>query len=120
MVDPSFIPQLVPLFAPHCGGLGRDRELTAALQILASGELRGIRYLSDGGGHAYALSWSGASAPLESLQCLLRFPDLPSIEYTFQLPCHQLVAWLVEGAGQGLPDAFWPWLLQGRGAPGPT
>ncbi|MFM7634280.1 MAG: type IV pilus biogenesis protein EbsA [Cyanobacteriota bacterium] len=116
MVDPSFIPQLVPLFAPYCGGVNRERELTAALVRLVTGELRGTRALADGGGHDYGLRWSGTPAPLEPLQCRLSFPDLPAIDYSFEIPCHQLVRWLIEAPGQGLPESFWPWLLQGHGA----
>lgn len=120
MVDPSAIPALVPLFAPYCGGLERERDLLRALQILAAGELQGARRLNDGGAHAFALQWSGDPAPMAPLRCQLRFPDLPAIQYDFQLPCRQLVDWLMESAGHGLPDSFWPWLLQGRTAPGPT
>ncbi len=120
MVDASSIPALVPLFAPYCGGVGRERELMTALQTLAMGRLQGGRRLSDGGAHAFELSWSGDPAPLAPLSCQLRFPDLPAIQYDFQLPCHHLVDWLMEAAGDGLPESFWPWLLQGRGAPGPT
>ena len=120
MVDPSSIPALVPLFAPYCGGVGRERELMVALQILANDQLQGSRPLSDGGAHAYVLRWSGDPAPLAPLSCQLRFPDLPAIQYDFQLPCHHLVDWLIETGGVGLPESFWPWLLQGRVAPSPT
>lgn len=117
MVDPASIPSLVPLFAPYCGGVGRERELKEALSLLATGQFRGSRPLSDGGSHAFEFSWSGEPAPLEALVCQLRFPDLPSVGYDFRLPCHQLVLWLMEARGTGLPESFWPWLLQGRLAP---
>ena len=120
MVDPSSIPALVPLFAPYCGGVERERELMLALQILAAGQLQAARRLNDGGAHAFELRWSGDPAPLAPLSCQLRFPDLPTIQYDFQVPCHHLVDWLMEASGSGLPDSFWPWLLQGRVPPGPT
>ncbi len=111
---PSILP-LTPLFAPYCGGLGREQQLIRALEILAAGCLPGVRRLSDGGGHAYELAWSGEPAPLQTLDCQLHFPDQPEeISYRFPLVCHQLVLWLVESGGDGLPDSFWPWLLQGR------
>ena len=113
---------LVPLFAPYCGGVARQHDLMRALEVLATGVLQGRRALNDGGSHAYELQWTGESAPLETLSCQLRFPDLPAIQYTFTLPCHQLVQWLMEasGLGLGLPESFWPWLLQGRRAGAPT
>ena len=120
MVDPSSIPALVPLFAPYCGGVGREPQLMAALQILGTGRLQGSRPLNDGGAHHFELRWSGEPAPMEPLSCQLRFPDLPAIQYDFSLPCHQLVIWLMESAGRGLPESFWPWLLQGRPAGAPT
>lgn len=120
MVDPSSIPLLVPLFAPYCGGVARQQDLMRALQVLAMGCLQGQRPLNDGGSHAYELQWTGEPAPLETLSCQLRFPDLPAIQYNFALPCHQLVQWLMESPGLGLPESFWPWLLQGRTAGAPT
>ncbi len=115
MAGTSPILPLAPLFAPYCGGVGREQQLIRALEILAAGSLTGLRRLRDGGGHAYALSWSGEPAPLQTLNCQLLFPDLPEeISYRFPLACHQLVFWLVESGGDGLPDSFWPWLLQGR------
>ena len=116
MVDSSSIPLLVPLFAPYCGGVRRQQDLIRALQVLATGLLQGRRALNDGGGHGYELQWTGVPAPLETLSCQLRFPDLPAIQYSFRIPCHQLVQWLMEAPGVGLPDSFWPWLLQGRTA----
>jgi hypothetical protein len=118
--QPAAIPALVPLFAPYCGGLGREQDLGAALAILAAGQLQGARRLSDGGAHAFALSWGGDLAPRAALRCQLRFPELPAVTYTFALPCHQLVEWLMEGGAEGLPESFWPWLLQGRLPPRPA
>lgn len=92
----------------------------AALGILATGQLQGARRLSDGGAHAFALSWSGDLAPLAPLSCQLRFPELPAVEYAFALPCHQLVGWLMEAGDEGLPESFWPWLLEGRLPPRPA
>lgn len=111
----SSILPLAPLFAPYCGGVGREQQLITALEILVAGYLSGVRRLSDGGGHAFELQWSGEPAPLQTLQCQLLFPgQSEEITYTFPLTCHQLVHWLVESGGDGLPERFWPWLLQGR------
>lgn len=120
MVDPSSIPALVPLFALYCGGVGREPQLMAALQTLGASSLQGSRLLNDGGAHHFELRWSGEAAPMQALRCQLRFPDLPAIEYDFSLPCHQLVIWLMDVDGPGLPESFWPWLLQGRLTGPPT
>jgi len=67
MVNLASIPPLVPLFAPYCGGVDRERELGSAIRTLAEGQLQGIRALKDGGGHSFKLSWSGELAPLATL-----------------------------------------------------
>jgi len=119
MVNLASIPPLVPLFAPYCGGVDRERELGSAIRTLAEGQLQGIRALKDGGGHSFKLSWSGELAPLATLACQLRFPDHPSVRYDFRLPSHQLVLWLMDAADTGLADSFWAWLFQGGTAESP-
>ena len=112
MAEPSSIPALVALFAPYCGGVGQEQKLLTAVQVLAAGSTRGNRSLSDGGGHDYVLSWRGEPAPLQELDCELRFPDFPAVAYDFRVPSRELVEWLMDTAGQGLPDSFWGWLLR--------
>ncbi len=120
MVDPPSISALVPLFALYCGGVGREPQLMAALQTLGAGHLQGSRPLNDGGAHHFELRWCGEPAPMEPLSCQLSFPDFPAIQYDFSLPCHQLVSWLMDVTSPGLPESFWPWLLQGRPTGPPT
>ena len=110
----SAVNPLVPLFAAYCGGLARERELTEALALLASGRLQGVRRLRDGREHGFELRWSGEPAPLEPLQCHLSFPALAAIHYDFSVSGQQLVRWLMDRSGDELPERFWPWLLQGR------
>jgi hypothetical protein len=104
---------LVPLFAPYCGGLGHQSSLERALAILLEGEWSGRRLLQGGRSHMLRLSWSGETAPQESLHCDLVFPALPQVSYSFDLPCHQLVQWLMERQDDELPPSFWRWLLLG-------
>ncbi len=105
---------LVPLFAPSCGGLVRQALLAEALAILLSGEWVGRRQLQGGRSHALQLRWRGETAPQVLLHCHLTFPALPQVAYAFDLPCHQLVQWLMERQGDELPESFWHWLLLGR------
>ena len=105
---------LVPLFASYCGGLGRLISLEDALAILLSGDWTGKRLLQGGLSHALRLSWNGEMAPQEILNCDLIFPDLPDVKYSFALPCHQLVQWLMDREGEQLPVTFWQWLLLGQ------
>ena len=108
------------LFAPYCGGVSRENDLAAALQILGRGELHGCRPVAGIGGHSYALRWNGVAAPLEQLACQLRFPGHPEGDVDFAVVAHQLVAWLMDCSQlqrpePDLPDAFWQWLLMDRG-----
>ncbi len=105
---------LVPLFAPYCGGLGHQLSLERALAILLAGEWTGRRRLQGGRSHGLRLSWSGETAPQEALHCDLVFPALPQVSYSFDLPCHQLVQWLMERQEDELPPSFWRWLLLGQ------
>jgi hypothetical protein len=105
---------LVPLFAPYCGGLVHQTSLQEALAILLAGEWEGQRLLQGGRSHALRLTWIGETAPQEVIHCDLVFPALPQVAYAFDLPCHQLVQWLMERNGQELPGSFWYWLLLGQ------
>ena len=89
-------------------------SLEGALEILLEGDWAGKRLLQGGRSHVLRLSWSGETAPQEILHCDLTFPDLPEVKYSFDLPCHQLVQWLMERQGQELPESFWRWLLLGQ------
>jgi len=111
---PETVAPLVPLFAPYCGGLGRLMSLEAALAILLAGDWNGKRLLQGGRSHVLRLSWSGETAPQEILHCDLIFPDLPEVKYSFELPCHQLVQWLMDMEEEQLPASFWQWLLLGQ------
>ena len=113
MIPESVVP-LVPLFAPYCGGLGRLTSLESALEILLAGDWAGKRLLQGGSSHMLRLSWSGETAPHEILHCDLTFPHLPEVKYSFDLPCHQLVQWLMDREGEQLPASFWQWLLLGQ------
>ena len=105
---------LVPLFAPYCGGLRRVSTLEDGLAILLAGGWTGERRLQGGRSHMLRLSWSGETAPQENLHCELIFPGLPAVKYNFELPCHQLVQWLMDREGEQLPVSFWQWLLLGQ------
>ena len=116
MTSTGPIAPLVPLFAPYCGGLGQQQLLHDALTRLAQGALEGQRSLAGGEGHRYKLRWRGESAPLEVLHCELLFPGQDQLSYRFELPAHQLVAWLMQRQADDLPQAFWSWLLVGQPA----
>ena len=111
-------PALLALYAPYCGGLSGEEDLSAALMILQSQSFDGLRPVEGAPGHAYRLSWTGGEAPLETISCRLKFPAHPSLNYSFDLVTHQLVSWfmqvdLQDGKSGDLPDAFWQWLLVG-------
>ena len=109
---------LVPLFAPYCGGVDLVL-LEAALGVLQQGRFSGERPLRGGEARRFELSWTGAQAPLELADCVLQFPQLPEVHYSFAVPAHRLLAWLAATrsatAVQDLPDAFWSWLILGAG-----
>ena len=111
-------PALLALYAPYCGGLSGEEDLSAALTILQSQSFEGLRPVEGAPGHAYRLSWSGGQAPLETISCCLKFPSHPLLNYSFELVTHQLVRWFMQveiqdGRNSDLPDAFWQWLLVG-------
>lgn len=111
-------PALLALYAPYCGGLSGEEDLSAALTILQSQSFDGLRPVEGASGHAYQLSWTGGQAPMETISCRLTFPAHPSLDYRFDLVTHQLVSWLMQvddrvGETGDLPDAFWQWLLVG-------
>jgi hypothetical protein len=116
--DGTVIPQdLEPqfmLFAPYCGGVAYRQLLMPAIAQLQQGEWRGERRLADGRSHALILSWQGEPAPLERLSCLLTFPQLPNLDYSFTIPGYELVYWLMQRQGNELPDSFWRWLFMGE------
>ena len=108
------------LFAPYCDGLNRDQDLSGALQILGRGEFQGRRPVTGSDGHPYQLRWNGVAAPMERLDCQLRFPGHPEGDVDFAVSTHQLVAWLMDcshpqPSEPDLPDGFWQWLLIERG-----
>jgi hypothetical protein len=107
----------VALFAPYCGGVAQGLRLAAALETLAQAELEGVRRLRPSGERRFRLRWQAGPSPLEPSLCELRFPELPEVEYRFELPTHQLVAWLMQRRDAELPEQFWHWLLLGRGSP---
>ena len=111
--------QLV-LFAPYCGGVSREQDLSAALQILSCGELKGRRPVAGIDGYRFELRWNGVAAPMERLDCQLRFPGHPEGAVDFAVTTHQLVAWLMDRSHlqpsePDLPNGFWQWLLIERG-----
>lgn len=112
---------LVALYAPYCDGVNRAARLEQALGLMASGRTSGRRALRPGGGHDFDFSWSAAGSPQELSSCILKFPALPEVSYSFSLPTYLLVLWLMDllEAQQGsstpadLPEGFWRWLLVG-------
>ena len=114
LISPADVAQLA-LFAPYCGGLQNEQALRQVLPLLSRGRLEGARSLGEGKGHAFLLCWEPVRAPLTPAHCTLSFPGEASLHYTFDVPGHQLVEWLMHAeAGASvadLPDRFWQWLL---------
>ena len=59
----------------------------------------------------HLLRWHGVAAPIERLDCQLRFPGHPEGDVDFVVTTHQLVAWLMERSHlqpsePDLPDGF--------------
>ncbi|CAK6692997.1 transglycosylase [Synechococcus sp. CCY9201] len=125
MPTPLLDAALLPLFAPYCGGLGRQSLIEEALRQLALGQFQGKRPLRGGGTHPFVLRWQAEPAPLEPARCTLTFteqfsPDGQPITYSFNIPTHQLLSLLMEREGEVLPANFWRWLLIGQGTPSGT
>jgi hypothetical protein len=59
---------LVALFAPYCQGGVRAEALGMALDLLAVGQLRGMRPLRPAGERPFVLRWTPGVAPLEPAQ----------------------------------------------------
>ena len=111
--------QLV-LFAPYCGGVSREQDLSTALQILSCGELKGRRPVAGIDGYPFELRWHVVAAPMERLDCQLRFHGHPVRDVDFVVITLQLVAWLMDRSHRqpsepDLPNGFWQWLLMERG-----
>ncbi|MEN9767641.1 type IV pilus biogenesis protein EbsA [Vulcanococcus sp.] len=113
---------LVALFAPYCQGGVRAEALGMALDLLAVGQLRGMRPLRPAGERPFVLRWTPGVAPLEPAQVELMVGGEGSAHYSFSLATHQLVLWLMDWLAAGgsetqaadLPESFWQWLLLGR------
>ncbi len=97
-----------------------SRIYPQALQILGRGALQGRRPVAGSDGHPYELRWNGVAAPMERLDCQLRFPGHPEGDFDFAVTTHQLVVWLMDcshlqPSEPDLPNGFWQWLLIERG-----
>jgi len=111
----------VALYAPYCNGISRETILDQALQLLAKGQVIGQRHIRFGEPHTFELRWQAGSSPLERSKCEMSFPGIPEVLYSFNLPTHQLVLWLMDliqtradGVEPDLPENFWRWLLVGE------
>jgi hypothetical protein len=114
---------MVMLYAPYCGGVSREGWLKQALELLSVGSVAGQRPLHPEGSHRFELLWQAGEAPQEPSSCELKFPATPEVHYTFTLPTHQLVSWLMDllearalTGGVELPETFWRWLILGEPA----
>ena len=101
-------------------GVSREQDLSAALQILSCGERKGRRLVAGIDGYPLDLRWYGVAAPMERLDCQLRFPGHPEGDVDFVVTTNQLVAWLMvrshlQPSEPDLPNGFWQWLLMARG-----
>lgn len=114
MITPADAAQIA-LFAPYCGGVPQEQALLKVLPLLREGRLTGQRQLEGGQSHAFRLSWDPVRAPLSACRCDLSFPEEPSLRYSFQVPAHQLVKWLMdcsmEAEAIDLPEPCWQWIL---------
>ena len=114
--SPSGEAQLA-LFAPYCGGLRREQALRDALDHLPLGQFEGERACLNAQPHRFVLSWSPATAPLQTCRCELLLKEQPQQRYAFECPAHQLLDWLMQALEAGrrdLPDSFWQWLFLER------
>jgi len=114
----------VALYAPYCHGMARRQDLEGALALLASGTLLGERHLRPSGSRRFRMTWRPGPSPLDQAGVALQFedgPDLPTLDYSFELPNYRLVLWLMDWVAGGgspsnpvdLPDSFWRWLILG-------
>lgn len=113
----------VALYAPYCQGLTRQHELEQALDLLGRGVLEGQRPLRPSGSRPFQLQWQAGVSPLDPARVSLRIavaPGDPGVDYTFEVPTHRLVLWLMDaqaaaasGAALDLPESFWVWLILG-------
>lgn len=117
----------VALYAPYCCGISREEILDEALQLVNKGRVSGQRHLRFGEPHTFELRWQSGASPLERSKCDLSFPQIPEVLYSFNVPTHQLVLWLMDliqsrgdGAEPDLPENFWRWLLVGEIPHNPT
>lgn len=117
----------VALYAPYCNGISREEVLDQALQLLNRGRVTGQRPLRFGQPHSFELRWQAGASPLERSKCDLSFPGIPEVLYSFSVPTHQLVLWLMDliqsradGVEPDLPENFWRWLLLGEIPHSPT
>ena len=114
LITPADAAQIA-LFAPYCGGLPQEQALLKVLPLLHQGLLEGHRQLAGGKAHAFRLSWDPVRAPLSACHCELSFPNEPSLRYSFEVPAHQLVQWLMECPMEvdtvDLPERCWHWIL---------
>lgn len=116
---------LVALFAPYCQGADRPGQLEQALELLQRHQLQGLRRLRPAGERPFQLQWQAGVAPLEPAEVALEVSsgqaNAAPARYSFALPTHQLVRWLMDwleagGAAQqpaDLPESFWQWLILG-------
>jgi hypothetical protein len=116
---------LVALYAPYCQGLTRQHDLERALDLLRVGVLEGERPLRPQGSRRFEFRWQAGSSPLDPAQACLRIAastEQPGADYSFELPTHRLVLWLMDalapveasGAAPDLPESFWFWLILGQ------
>ncbi|MCP9850180.1 hypothetical protein KBY88_10205 [Cyanobium sp. Morenito 9A2] len=111
----------VALYAPYCSGVSREEVLDQAIHLLGKGRVEGQRVLKFGTPHVFELRWQAGTSPQERSSCDLSFPQMPEVLYSFSVPTHQLVLWLMDliqtregGAAPDLPENFWRWLLVGE------
>lgn len=111
----------VALYAPYCSGVSREEVLDQAIHLLDKRRVTGQRVLKFGAPHVFELRWQSGTSPQERSSCQLSFPHLPEVLYSFSVPTHQLVLWLMDliqnrdgGAEPDLPENFWRWLLVGE------
>ena len=116
------------LYAPYCQGSLRRPELEEALALLASGGLQGARRLRPSGSRPFRMHWQPVESPLAFTAVSLVFEPPPGaaaagplLQYSFSVPSHRLVLWLMDRRSSpdppqplvDLPESFWSWLILG-------